>query len=333
MSRFASTPSWRLALVALAVAGPAALGAADPLAGASVADTSSADRGQPAGGRPDLSGFAAPSGMSDEVGDEAQVRDRRGEQLPLDALFDDSEGRRVRLGDFFQGEKPVLVQFVYFRCPGLCNAVLNGTLEAIGDLKSMQIGRDYDLITISINPSESPSLARAKKAAYLRELGRPEAAPGWHFLTGNEAEIKRVTQAAGFGYRFDEETKEFAHGAALFVVTPKGKLSRTVYGAYYEEQTVRLSLVEAADGQIGSALDQILLFCYHFDPDTGQYTATVMQMTRVFGVLLTLLIVSTITGFLWLERRQRARQAAAPLPSSQSPATAGESATSAGGSL
>ncbi|MBL4850628.1 MAG: SCO family protein [Planctomycetes bacterium] len=259
---------------------------------------------------PDLSGYGAPKGMSEEVGAEAKIVDKRHAQLPLDAGFDNEAGKRVKLGDYFTKGRPVLVQFVYFRCPGLCNAVLNGTLEAITDLESMQIGQDYDLITISINPSETANLARAKKAAYLRELGRPEAGEGWHFLTGNKQEIRRVANAAGFGYRFDEESKEFAHGAALFVLTPEGKVSRTIYGAYYEEQTVRLSLVEAADGKIGSALDQILLFCYHFDPDTGEYTTTVMQLTRVFGVLLTAMIVTTIGGFLWLERRQRAREAA-----------------------
>lgn len=282
---------------------------------------------------PDLSGYAAPEGMGEEVADEAQVTDRRGNQLPLDAGFDDEAGTRVKLGDYFGKGRPVLLQFVYFRCPGLCNAVLNGSIEAIGDLDSMKIGKDYDLLTISINPSETANLARAKKAAYLRELGQPEAAEGWHFLTGNEQEIRRVAKAAGFGYRFDEESKEFAHGAALFVLTPEGVISRTVPGAYYQEQTLRLSLVEAADGEIGTALDQILLFCYHFDPDTGEYTATVMQLTRVFGVLLTALIVSTIGGFLWLERRQRARLAASATPDPTSAdVTAEAAATPAGGS-
>ena len=282
---------------------------------------------------PDLAGYASPEGMGDEVTAEAQVSDKRGDQLPLDATFDNEDGTRVKLGDYFDQGRPVLVQFVYFRCPGLCNAVLNGTLEAIGDLDSMKIGRDYDLLTISINPSETANLARAKKAAYLRQLGRPEAGEGWHFLTGNEQEIRRVAKAAGFGYRFDEESKEYAHGAALFVLTPSGKISRTVPGAYYSEQTVRLSLVEAADGEIGTALDQILLFCYHFDPDTGEYTTTVMQLTRVFGVLLTALIVTTIGGFLWLERRQRARLAAKQTPDSTSAdVTAEAAATPAGGS-
>lgn len=285
---------------------------------------------------PDLSGYAAPEGMDKEVTGEASVVDMRESQLPLDAGFDNEAGERVKLGDYFGKGRPVLVQFVYFRCPGLCNAVLNGTIEAITDLDSMKIGRDYDLLTISINPSETSNLARAKKAAYLRELGRPEAGEGWHFLTGNEQEIRRVAKAAGFGYRFDEESKEYAHGAALFVMTPEGKVSRTLTGAYFQEQTVRLSLVEAAEGQIGSTFDQILLFCYHFDPDTGEYTTTVMQLTRVFGVLLTALIVSTIGGFLWLERRQRAREAAAKAatPDSTSADVPAEgAATPAGGSV
>ena len=331
MIRSGSTSNWTL--LSLSLAGSLAWGlafspatAADEVGEAAVADlTSMSDA------RPNLAGYAAPAEMPAEVGTEVSVVDKRGAELPLDALFDNAAGERVRLSEYFHQGKPVLIQFVYFRCPGLCNAVLNGTLEAITDLTSMQIGNDYDLITISINPTETANLARAKKAAYLRELGRPQAASGWHFLTGNEPEIKRVTEALGFGYRFDEESKEYAHGAALFVLTPEGTLSRTVYGAYYEEQTVRLSLVEAADGKIGSALDQILLFCYHFDPDTGQYTTTVMQMTRVFGVLLTVLIVSTIAGFLWLERRQRARLAAAT-PSTSPASDAGDAATPAGGS-
>ncbi|HBP17422.1 MAG TPA: SCO family protein [Planctomycetes bacterium] len=250
-------------------------------------------------------GYQEPAGMSKDVRDEAQVVDKRNAQLPLDASFDDESGQKIKFGDLLSSGRPVLLQFVYFNCPGLCSAVLNGTLECLREME-MRPGRDFELVTISISPTETSNLARQKKENHLRALGRPEDGPGWHFLTGTEAQIKKITDAAGFGFRFDEETREYAHGAAMFVVTPEGVLSQTIYGAYYEPRTVRLSLVEAADGKIGSALDRLLLFCYHFDPKTGKYTTTVMTVTRVIGTTFAVWLLGMVALYLWRERRQRA---------------------------
>jgi protein SCO1/2 len=273
--------------------------------------------------------YAQPKGMPAEVGASVQVVDKRNTQLPLDARFDDESGKKVTFGELLHADRPVLLQFVYFRCPGLCNAVLNGTLDTLSELE-MEIGKDFDLITVSISPTETSNLARSKKEAYLHQLGRPEAAPGWHFLTGSEAQIRKLTDAAGFGFQWDEERHEYAHGAALFVVTPKGVLSNTVYGAHYYGRTVRLSLVEAADGKIGNALDRVLLFCYHFDPTTGLYTTTIMSVTRVVGLLFVTWLLGMVAIYLWRERR-RAKAGETPALSdapdpTPEPATAGGNA-------
>ncbi|MGE0710873.1 MAG: SCO family protein [Planctomycetota bacterium] len=263
-----------------------------------------------------LARYRRPAGMSDDVRQQVEVVDRQGEQLPLDAAFDDERGKRVTLGEV-AGGKPFLLQFVYFRCPGLCNAVLNGTLDMLHEL-DMRPGDEFELITVSISASETSSLASAKKESYLRQLGRPEDAPGWHFLTGSEAQIEKLTAAAGFGFRFDEETREYAHGAALFVVTPKGVLSRTLPDASYEARSVRLALIEAADGKIGTTFDQMLLFCYHFDPTTGRYTGTVMGATRVVGVLFASWLIGLVGIYLWRERRRGAATEPAALDAAQS---------------
>ena len=219
-----------------------------------------------------------------------------------------------------KGSRPVVLQFVYFRCTSLCSAVLNSTLETF-KLMKMQPGRDFDVISVSINPNETANLARAKKAAYLKELGRPEVGEGWHFLTGTRPNIQRLAAAAGFGYRFDLETREYAHGAGLFVITPEGKISRTIFGAIYEPQTLRLSLVEAADGKIGTALDRIYLFCYHYDPDTGLYTRSVMRITRLLGLGLLFALLSTVGFLLWREARGKKRSGE-PVPEASASAGA-----------
>jgi protein SCO1/2 len=267
--------------------------------------TSEAPRKAPPASPDDTGKYTDPKalGMPEESADEAQVTDRAGNQLPLDASFDRSTGEKVRLGDLLRPGKPALLQFVYFRCPNLCTIALDHMVDLLGRM-SQRPGEEFDVITISINPQETPNLARPKKDSYLRSLGKPEVAKGWYFLTGSRAQIKSVADAAGFGYSFDTASQEYAHGAAVFVVTPEGKISRTLYGTYQQPKTTWLSLVEAADGRIGSPADRILLYCYHFDSLTGQYTAHVMNIVRASSLVLVLLLGGTIAAFLRQERRQ-----------------------------
>lgn len=208
------------------------------------------------------------------------------EQLPLDARFQDEVGNDVALGSYF-GKKPVLLAFVYYECPMLCNEVLNGTL---GTLKALPFsaGKEFDVVAISFDSreNEKPGLAAEKKQSYIDRYNRPGARDGWHFLTGTEENIKRVTDAAGFHYTYDAANNQFAHAAAIMIATPDGRLARYFYGIEYAPKDVRLGLVEAANGKIGSPVDKLLLYCFHYDPATGKYGAIVMNMVRLSGVAL-----------------------------------------------
>ncbi len=260
-----------------------------------------------------LAPFRDPGRMPESVGAEARIVDRRGEQVPLDAVFDDERGEKVTLREL-AGGRPILLQLAYFRCPGLCTFTLNGLVETLRAMPWTP-GEQFTVVTLSINPEETANLARLKKAAYLRELGRPEAGAGWHFLTGTNGSIRAVAEAVGFGFRFDTQTREFAHGAGLFVLTPEGVVSRTITGAEYDPTLVRLSLVEASAGKVGTALDQVLLFCYHFDPDTGQYTVQIMRIVQVLGTLLAASLFGFIGLMFWRERRARPELDSTPIPS------------------
>ena len=192
----------------------------------------------------------------------------------------------VKLGDYF-GKKPVVLSLVYYECPMLCTQVLNGMVSAFKAL-SFKAGEEFDVVTVSFDPRETPVLATAKKktyVGYLPEAKRSAATSGWHFLTGDSENIKRLTEAVGFHYNFDEATNQFAHASAIMVATPEGKLARYFYGIEYSPKDLRLGLVEASQNKIGSPVDQLLLYCYHYDPATGQYGAVVMNMVRVGGVV------------------------------------------------
>lgn len=206
-------------------------------------------------------------------------------QLPLDAEFRDESGRPVRLGDYF-GEKPVLLNLAYFNCPMLCTLVINGVVDAVREV-ALVPGRDYEILTISFDAREGPELAAAKKANYLKELDRPEAVAGWHFLTGDEAAIRALTEAVGFRFAWDEQSQEFAHASGIMVATPGGRLSHYLYGVVYPPRDVRLALVEASAGRIGSPVDQLMLFCFHYDPVAGKFSAGVMTLVRL-GCLATI---------------------------------------------
>ncbi len=216
-----------------------------------------------------------------EVGIEQKLND----QLPLDLVFRNEKGEPVKLGDYF-GKKPVVLSLVYYQCPMLCNQVLNGMVSAFKVL-SFKAGDQFDVVTVSFDPRETPALATAKKKTYVGYLPEAQRAPaenGWHFLTGDSESIKRLTEAVGFRYHFDEATNQFAHSSAIMIATPEGKLARYFYGVEYSPKDLRLGLVEASQNKIGSPVDQLLLFCYHYDPATGTYGARVMRAIRVGGI-------------------------------------------------
>ena len=231
------------------------------------------------------------------------------EQVPLDAVFKDEQGREVRLGDFFKG-KPVVLSLVYYSCPMLCNQVLNGMLSSFRQV-TFNAGEQFEVVTVSFDPRETPELAAAKKQTYVKAYNRPSGNAGWHFLTGDEANIKRLTDAVGFRYTWDEQTKQFAHASGIMVATPEGRLARYFYGIEYSPKDLRLGLVEASQNRIGSPVDSLMLYCYHYDPATGKYGAAVMNIVKVAGVI----TIALIAGLLFLlikigARRQLAASSA-----------------------
>jgi protein SCO1/2 len=235
---------------------------------------------------------------------------RLDEQVPLDLAFRDEAGRAVRLGDYFDG-KPVILVLAYFRCPQLCTEVLNGLVRAMLDLP-LELGKDFRVVTVSFDARETPEMAAAKKKTYLERYGRPGAENGWHFLTGEEGAIKRLTDAVGFRYSYDARNDQFAHASGIMVLTPTGKVSRYFYDIRYSPRDLRLGLVEASAGRIGSAVDQILLYCFHYDPIEGKYGATIMNFVRLGGVL-TILALAVFMAVLW-RRERKAPSPPTPLP-------------------
>lgn len=226
---------------------------------------------------------------------EVRIEQKLDQQLPLDLVFRDESGREVKLGQYF-GNKPVVLAFVYYDCPMLCTQILNGMVTSFRVLP-FQVGKEFDVVTISFDPRETPELAQKKKKVYvdyLPERMRADAAKGWHFLTGDEANIAKITGAAGFHYRWDEKTQQFAHASAIMVTTPHGKLSRYYYGIEYPPRDLRFGLIESSANKIGSSVDQLLLYCYHYDPATGRYGAVVMRIMRVAGVITLLGIVAML---------------------------------------
>jgi protein SCO1/2 len=207
------------------------------------------------------------------------------EPVPLDLTFRDEQGREVALGRYFSEGKPVALNLVYFDCPMLCNVFLDGFTATLREL-DWTPGKEFEIVTVSIDPEDTPEGATAKRAHYIDQLGRPEAADGWHFLTGNEENVRALARAVGFGYRLNEDTGEYAHSAALFLATPDGRLSRYLYGVAFDPQTLRLSLVEASDGKVGTAVDQLILFCFAYDHTAGRYGPAAMNLMRAAGAVI-----------------------------------------------
>ena len=224
---------------------------------------------------------AAKPGLLSKIG----IDQRLNNQVPLDLPFVDETGKAVKLGDYF-GKRPVLLALVYYECPMLCTQVLNGVTGALKVL-NFDVGREFDVIAVSINPKEGPGLASQKKQAYIERYGRPQTAAGWHFLTGEEENIQKLAAAVGFRYAYDEEIKQYAHGAGVELLTPKGVIARYFYGIEFAPRDIRLGIVEASEERIGSVIDAALLLCYHYDPSTGKYGAAALRMVRV-GALATI---------------------------------------------
>lgn len=219
-------------------------------------------------------------------------------QMPLDLHFHDETGRDVQLREFF-GQKPVVLAFVYYTCPMLCDQVQMGVAGALRML-SFNPGRDYEVVFISFDPHDTPEAAAEKKKAAVQRFHRPETVSGWHFLTGSEESIAAVTRAANFRFRYDAKSKLFAHASGVMILTADGRISRYFYGVEYPSRDVRLGLVDASAGKIGSPIDHVLLYCFHYDPSSARYSASILRIIRLAGIL----TIFTIAGGIWIFRRR-----------------------------
>jgi protein SCO1/2 len=222
-------------------------------------------------------------------------------QLPLDLPFRDETGRDIQLRQYF-GQKPVVLAFVYYNCPMLCDQVQMGIVGVLRML-SFNPGRDYEVVFISFDSRETPQMAAEKKQTALKHFRRPETASGWHFLTGSQESIAAITRAANFRFRFDAKSNLFAHATGVMLLTPDGRISRYFYGVEFPGRDMRLGLVDASAGKIGSPIDHVLLFCYHYDPSTATYSASILRIIRLGGILTILCLV----GGIWIFRRREIR--------------------------
>ena len=263
----------------------------------------------------DQSSLAQPAGPIDSMLASVGIDQRLGEQVPLDLEFRDEAGETVRLADLMHG-RPVVLSLVYYQCPMLCGEVLNGLLKS-SQAVPFVIGKDYDVLTVSFDPRETPELAAHKKAAFVKRYRRPGAEQGWHFLVGDAVPIERLAASVGFRYRFDEASNQFAHGAGIVVLTPEGQMSRYFYGIDYPPTNLRLALVESAAGKIGSPVDQFLLLCFHYDPATGRYGLAISRLLKSSGVATLLVLGTFLALMIRRERRMPRLMPLAPRPASE----------------
>ncbi len=219
------------------------------------------------------------------------IQQNLNQEIPANLAFTDDLGRSVHLGDYF-GKRPLILNLVYYNCPMLCGEVLSG-LEHSLSMMQFDVGKEFDVITVSFDPSETPEMAAKKKSEFLRRYKRAGAEQGWHFLVGKPDAIDALTKAAGFQYQYDAKTKQFAHATAILVLTPEGRIAQYYYGVEYPPKDLRLGLVEAGKGKIGNIVDQLLLYCYHYDPEQGKYSATILRVLRLAGVA-TMLCIGTL---------------------------------------
>jgi protein SCO1/2 len=269
-----STPSWRL---------PIALAILSLVAHPALAQMNNGVMSPPANTRPP---------RLENVGIEQHLD----AQIPPDLSFRDEAGRSVKLGEYF-GRRPLILNLVYYNCTMLCGEALAGLASAM-KLVKFDLGNEFDVITVSFDPRETPEMAAAKKIEYLKRYGRPNSADGWHFLTGQPDSINALTKAVGFDYQYDARSNQYAHATAILLLTPQGRISRYFYGVDFPPKDLRMGLVEASQGKIGNAVDAVLLFCYHYDPETGKYGAMVGNILRL-GAAVTILLLGGLLFILW----------------------------------
>ena len=234
------------------------------------------------------------------------IEQRLGETLPFDTVFKDENGREVKLGEYFSKGRPVVLALVYYECPMLCNQVLNGLTGSMKGV-SLDAGKDFDVVAISFDARENdkPELAKNKKASYVERYGRPGTEEGFHFLTGTQESIDAVTKTVGFSYEWDEKSNQFAHASAVIIANPNGKLSRYLYGIDYSPKDLKFGIIDSADNKIGSAADQLLLYCYHYDPSTGKYGFAVLRAMRIGGIA-TILGMGLMGFVFWRRNKKKA---------------------------
>jgi protein SCO1/2 len=237
------------------------------------------------------------------------ITEHLGARLPLELEFVAEDGRAVQLKQFFSGTKPVILTLGYYRCPMLCSLILNGMLDGLKAL-AVTPGKDFEIVTVSIDPLETPTLAKLKKQNYLEEYGRAGAEQGWHFLTAREANSRALADAVGFGYRYNEERKEYAHPAGIFIVTPDGRMARYLYGVTFDPRTLRLALAEAGEGKFGGAGERLLLYCFHYDANEKRYVVAATNVMRAGGALTVLAVGAWLATWWRREARARRRRAA-----------------------
>lgn len=263
-----------------------------------------------------LAATAAPLlAQIDKHADPEQIRGSKLEQhlkakLPLDAEFRDESGKRVRLRDYFDNSKPVILTLNYYACPMLCNLQLNGLVDSLKEM-DWTPGDQFNIVTLSFDPTEKPGTAKAKKRNYLAEYGKPAATRGWHFMTGDKDDIKAVTSAVGFHYYWNTERKEWAHPMTYVLCSPDGRIMRYLGDLSPDPKTLRLSLIEASDGKVGGLWDKVFLTCFHYISNDGKYTASVMGIMRL-GAALTLVILGLAVLTLWLRELRRKKKALSP---------------------
>lgn len=243
-----------------------------------------------------VSGIAQFNELPPELRDVGIV-EKLGDRVPSDVVFTNEFGELVTMSDFLATGKPLIITPIYYECPMLCNLIINGLTDGLKEL-GWKVGDEFEIVTFSIDPEESHELAASKKASYIRLLGNPDAADGWHFLTADQQNIDRMTDALGFNFKWSDEAQEFIHGSSIIFVSPNGTITRYLYGIEYTQLSLRNALFDAAEGRIGSVVDRVMLFCYTYDPDSRSYVANAINIMKIGGVL-TLSFLSIFLGILW----------------------------------
>lgn len=238
---------------------------------------------------------------------EITIEQKLNAQVPLNLTFRDETGRQVQLKQYF-GKKPVLLTLVYYECPSLCGLVLQGLLKSLRVINYTP-GDQFEIVTVSFNPKETPQLAAAKKQNFLKEYGRLDAAKGWHFLTGEETPIRKLADSVGFRYVYDPKSGQFAHAAGIMLLTPSGKVARYFYGIEYSPRDLRLGIMDASQGKVGSPVEKVILFCYQYDPTTGKYSLAIIRVIQLAGVLTVLVLGGFISAQMYRERRKQKKEA------------------------